>query len=247
MKLCLGLAAGVTAATFFACGGSSTTDPTGNPGDGSSGSPTGSSGSPASSGGTSGSTGTSGSSGTSGASGSSGSAGDGAPTRIACTSAFGSGLTSSHGRLDGYLVSIVPTNTHGSCNGDGSHLHLQVKANGEVYDIAVNLDTLEADTDAALPGGAWSEGWHANQRLDYPNDLGLHAPAFMLTDPNTQRTNISATLANANHISIYATGYGPGGAHDVHRRGASLDGAIAINPLDPKAHILAFRFTTDSF
>ncbi len=168
------------------------------------------------------------------------------PTRVACTSSFGSALSTTHGRLDGYLVAIVPASTHG-CNGDSSHIHLQVKANGAVYDVAVNLDTLEADTDIALPGGAWAEGWHPNMQLDYPKDLSLHSAAFNATSPTAQRMSIETALANANHVAIFATGYDTSGAHLVHRQSGGRDGAIVINPLDPKAHVLAFRFTTDSF
>lgn len=41
---------------------------------------------------------------------------DGAPTPVACTSSFGDGLNGgSHGRLDGYLVSVVVPGGHG-CN-----------------------------------------------------------------------------------------------------------------------------------
>ncbi|HEY8076466.1 MAG TPA: hypothetical protein VIF62_20215 [Labilithrix sp.] len=172
---------------------------------------------------------------------------DGTPTRVACTSSFGSALTTAHGRLDGYLVSIVPESTRNECNADSSHVHLQVKANGAVYDVAVNLDTLEATTDIALPGGAWSEGWHANSSLDYPTDLSLHSSAFTTTTSSAERMHIESALANANHVAIWATGYDPTGAHLVHRQGGGRDGAIAIDPLDPKAHVLAFRFSTDSF
>jgi hypothetical protein len=171
---------------------------------------------------------------------------DGTPNRVTCTSSFGSGLTADHGRLDGYLVAIVPAGQHG-CNADSSHLHLQISMKGSTYDVAVNLDTLEADLDAALPGGAWSEGWHDGTRLDYPTNLGLHAAAFTATSPDAQRTRITAALATANHVSIFATGYDATGAHDVHRQGGGRDGAIVIDPLSAKAHVLAFRFTTDSF
>src|SRR4051794_24097371 len=63
---------------------------------------------------------------------------DGAPTRIACTSSFGAALTNTptFGRLDGYLVAIVPPGGGSACNADSSHLHLQVRMNGAVYDVA---------------------------------------------------------------------------------------------------------------
>jgi hypothetical protein len=84
--------------------------------------------------------------------------------------------------------------------------------------------------------------------LDYPTSLGVHATAF--TQPATAAAlaqKIESELTSANHIAIFATGYGPTGAHDVHRRGSSEDGAIVIDPLSPSAHLMLFRFTTDSF
>lgn len=165
---------------------------------------------------------------------------------MACTSSFGSALTTDHGRLDGYLVSIVPPSTH-ACNGDSQHLHLQVKAGGAVYDVAVNVDGLEAEADAALPGTPWTEGWHAGEELDYPKDLALHAATFTLTGLAAVRQRVETALANANHVAIYTTGYGPAGGHLVHRQGGGRDGAIVIDPLGPKPHLLAFRFDTQSF
>ena len=171
---------------------------------------------------------------------------DGTPTRVACTNSFGSTMTTDHGRLDGYLVSVVPPNTH-QCNGDTSHLHLQVKAGGAVYDVAVNVDGLEAEADAALPGSPWAEGWHPGDELDYPKDLALHAPAFTLTGLSAVRQRVENAIASANHVSIYATGYGPTGGHLIHRQGSGRDGAIVIDPLSAKPHVLAFRFDTQTF
>jgi hypothetical protein len=144
-------------------------------------------------------------------------------------------------------VSIVPQNNGKACNGDSSHLHLQVEANAAIYDIAVNLDALLAEIDVALPSPAWTEGWHASARLDYPKDLGLHAPAFAGSAPSAQRSHLETTLAAANHVAIYATGYNTGGAHLVHFQGSGDDGAIVLDPLGAKPHVLAFRFVNDSF
>ncbi len=172
---------------------------------------------------------------------------DGTPTRQPCTSTFGTGLTTTHGRMDGLLVAVVPPGGMHPCNDDTGHVHLQVQIAGAIYDVAVNTDVLYAELDAPLPGGAWAEGWHSGESLDYPTTLGLHAAAFTTTDPATMAQKIETELASVNHISVFAIGYGPTGAHDVHRQGANEDGAIAINPLSPKAHLLTFRFTTDSF
>jgi hypothetical protein len=175
---------------------------------------------------------------------------DGTPTRVACTNNLGSALTSVHGRLDGYLVSIVPTTSH-NCNGDNQHVHLQVRANGAVYDVAVNVsDPQNVDylaKDHALPDGAWSEGWHPGQAgvLDYPS-IGVHAGDFAPTPQAALESDLDTELANANHVSIFMTGYGPDGGHLVHRNGNGTDGAIVIDPLGPP-RMLMFHFSTQSF
>lgn len=168
---------------------------------------------------------------------------DGAPTRKACTNAFGNAVTTFHGRLDGYLVAIVPTTQH-TCNGDSTHVHLQVLMSGSVYDVAVNVDGLEANLPHAMIGGPWSEGWHTtSESLDYPTALGIHSPSFATTNAQA----LIASLANANHISVFATGYGPTGMHLVHRKGNGNDGAIIVNPLGGTPQFFVFRFATDSF
>jgi hypothetical protein len=173
---------------------------------------------------------------------------DGTPTRVACTSALGHGLTATtHGRLDGTLVSVVAPNAK-SCPSDAQHLHLQVQMSGAVYDIAINLDGFEGETDAPIPGGPFSEGWHPDVALDYVKDLGLHSTALTVTTPSTIRQRVEAVLTSANHIAIFGTSYpGSDGAHLVHRQVGGRDGAIVVNPLGAKAHILAFRFANDVF
>ena len=172
---------------------------------------------------------------------------DGTPTRVACTGDFGSVLNAAHGRMDGYLVSIVAPGESFSCNGDRGHVHLQVRIEGATYDVAVNTHVLYAEVDAPLPGGPWREGWHAGMDLDYPTDMGLDSTAFTAETPAALAQTVISALATANHVSIFATGYGPGGAHDVHRRGHDEDGAIVVDPLSPAAHVWAFRFNTDTF
>jgi hypothetical protein len=172
---------------------------------------------------------------------------DGAPTRVPCTSEFGDALTATHGRLDGLLVSIVPPEAGPACNADTAHVHLQVQMNGGIYDVAVNTDTLYDEIDTPLPVGPWAEGWHPLDSLDYPGSLGVHSSSFTPTTPTALAQMIESELAGVNQISVFATGYGPTGVHDVHREGTNVDGAIAINPLDAKAHLLLFCFSTDSF
>ncbi|CAN5915419.1 hypothetical protein BH11MYX4_BH11MYX4_67880 [soil metagenome] len=172
---------------------------------------------------------------------------DGTPTRIACTSRLGSGLVPpNHGRLDGQLVAIVAPDAR-RCPSDASHLHLQILMTGAVYDVAVNLDGFEGETDAKLPGIPFAEGWHPMD-LDYVNDLGLHAPALTVTSAAAVRARLELVLASANHISVFGTAYpGSDGAHLIHRNGIAQDGALVVNPLAPTAKVIAFRFANDKF
>jgi hypothetical protein len=187
---------------------------------------------------------------------------DGAPMRRPCTGTFGSSLSMTFGRMDGYLVAIVPPGTGGGCHADTTHLHLQVQVNTAVYDVAVNVGTNDATNDVhsaaiehALIGPAWSEGWHTDAAVDvdYPT-LGVHASAIPL---HTQTENVSALmtdLATANHVSIYATGYDTNdGAHLVHRHTGTgsnfigTDGLVVTHPLSPTAHVRLFSFSNQTF
>src|SRR5258706_669036 len=74
---------------------------------------------------------------------------DGTPTRLACTSTFGTALTASptYGRLDGFLVAIVPPGNGSACNADSTHVHLQVRMTGAVYDVAVDVSNGQTGID----------------------------------------------------------------------------------------------------
>lgn len=171
---------------------------------------------------------------------------DGTPTRLACVGTLGGGLSPTHGRLDGTLVSVVPVKA-GGCPSDPDHLHLQIRMSGAVYDIAVNLDGLEGEIDAPLPGIPYAEGWHP-MTMDYPTDLGLHSTALSVSGRAAVRARVESQLTNANHISVFGTGYPKSdGAHLIHRSAGGRDGALVINPLAAKAHVLAFRFVNDAF
>ena len=177
--------------------------------------------------------------------------GDGPPTRQACTNQLGSALSQTHGRLDGYLVAIVPPGGS-NCNADSSHVHLQVKMSGAVYDVAVNVgsappsDVWHDDFDAPMPDGAWAEGWHPGYALDYVK-VGVHATTFTNQSMDGLVTELQDELADANHVSVFATAYGSDGAHLVHRTGGGNDGAIVVKPLSAKPHFLMFRFSDQSF
>ncbi len=182
---------------------------------------------------------------------------DGPPNRTsACTplsAQTGTAINTSFGRLDGTLAFVLPEDGTHSCNGDSSHVHLQVLANGEVYDVAVDIGTSPGDVslyeqDVALPDGAWAEGWHGTDTLTYTS-LGIHAPQFTAQDPASLSASLVSKLAQVNHVSIFGTAYTTdNGCHDVHYHGgAGGDGALFLEPLSPQAHGMFFRFRTDSF
>jgi len=175
---------------------------------------------------------------------------DGMPTRVPCTSQFGTALTSVYGRLDGYLVAIVQPGG-GPCNADSSHVHLQIKMNGSIYDVAVNVgSTGSADdvhtTTRDIPLPQWSEGWHPGVLEDYVS-LGVHSTDMTLQSRSQIASDLTSDLATVNHISVFGTGYGPDGAHLVHRNGQGHDGLVVTNPLSSPAHVRMFSFTNQAF
>lgn len=181
---------------------------------------------------------------------------DGTPTRQACTDTFGQGLTAKFGRLDGYLVSIVPPSSSHSCNADNDHMHLQVLMGGSVYDVAVNVaDSSSATTpvkfsevDAPALNGQWQEGWHtAGITFDYVSDLHLHSPNFGSVPTDQLAQKLETALKDVNHISVYATGYGEDGVHLVHRESGNTDGALVVRPVSAVPHVLAFCFADQGF
>lgn len=182
--------------------------------------------------------------------------GDGAPTRLPCVASFGAGLTASQfGRLDGFLVAIVAPGGDRACRADTDHLHLQVEANNQIYDIAINIgsDVHSATLDRAA-FSPWSEGWHytgdgssGSVFVDYPG-LGLHSNTIPLSNPQALVTAMTQDFATVNHISIYATSYNTSdGAHLVHYNGTARDGMIVTKPLSPQAHMRVFSFDSSSF
>jgi hypothetical protein len=122
---------------------------------------------------------------------------------------------------------------------------------GIIYDVAVDIGAFTGDAnlyeaDMPLPQGAWSEGWH-DVGLSYPQ-LGLHSTQFTSEDPTTLGQKIQSELAGVNHVSVFGDSYSTdNGCHDVHYENGTTDGALVINPLSPTAHILFFRFSTQTF
>lgn len=173
---------------------------------------------------------------------------DGTPMRRACVNSFGNGLTLAYGRLDGFLVAIVQPGS-GNCHGDTDHIHLQILANNMTYDVAVNVGTTTQDvhtTTRELSLPAWSEGWHPGVSEDYVA-LGVHSTDIPLESATQIGTDVTADLATANHISIFATGYAAGGVHLVHHTNGGHDGLIVTRPLSAPAHARLFSFTSQTF
>jgi hypothetical protein len=183
-------------------------------------------------------------------------ASDGTATRVACTNKLGNGLSATFGRLDGRLISLVPSGKKG-CNGDSGHLHLQVSANGGVYDIAISLvsdkttgspEVSLLERDAPLIDGPWQEGWHTSGvSLDYAKTLGVHSTDFTPTAQATLEAKLLASLQGVNHVTVFATGYDQTGAHLVHRNSGGHDGALVIHPTTGAPHYFLFHFATQAF
>ncbi|HWU90090.1 MAG TPA: hypothetical protein VN253_22660 [Kofleriaceae bacterium] len=171
---------------------------------------------------------------------------DGTPTRLPCTNSFGSALSTSYGRLDGILVAIVPPGTPG-CNSDPNHVHLQVRLDGSIYDVAVNVnvDVLTTMREVAVTTMPWAEGWHAGFGISYPG-LGVHAGDFTGSTTSQLVTDLIAELETVNHISVYGTGYNQSGAHLVHRNNG-FDGALILRPLSNPPSVRMYRFATQTF
>ena len=200
--------------------------------------------------------GSAGGSGGGAAGGSGGGSGDGTPTRAnSCEQTTGSAINTTHGRLDGYVTYVSVENAASSCSNDSSHVHIEVTSGGKLYDVAVDIGTSSSDEtyiyesdSIQMPDGAWSEGWHGSDGLTYTS-LGLTASQFVGATPSARTSGLEAELANANHISIYCTGYSTDdGCHDVHyHSGGGNDGALVLNPLSATPHMIFSRFSTDSF
>ena len=159
-------------------------------------------------------------------------------------------VNTTHGRLDGTLVYVLPVDGSSACNGDSAHVHLQIEVSGNVYDVAVDIGKSGDEVGwyektMSVPGGAWSEGWHGADDLGY-SSLGLSSSEFTTLDPSDMGSQIETLLASTSQISIFCTGYTPqdDGCHDVHYQdGTSQDGAIVLDPMAATSPVLFFRFT----
>ena len=162
-------------------------------------------------------------------------------------------INSTHGRLDGTLVYVLPVDGSGSCNGDSSHVHLQIEVSSLVYDVAVDIGSTGDDVGLyqeaiAVPSGTWAEGWHATDDLAYPT-LGLTSTQFPTASPSAIASQVESLLQSTSKVSIFCTGYTQGnGCHDVHyKNGAGEDGAIVLDPTAATSPVLFFRFQGQTF
>lgn len=182
--------------------------------------------------------------------------GGAAPRNSACTPLSqqkGTAVNTSHGRLDGTLVYVLPVDGSPACNGDDSHVHLQVEVSGSVYDVAVDVGTsgdevgFYEDT-MTVPGGVWAEGWHGTDALTY-SSLGVSSSELPLASPDAVAAAIESHLADTSKISIFCTGYSQdNGCHDVHyENGAGKDGALVLDPTSASSPMMFFRFSADTF
>jgi hypothetical protein len=185
---------------------------------------------------------------------------NGSALEDACAGAndWGKGLSTAFGRIDGTITAMaVPTNP--ACNQSNStHFVLEVEMNGAPYPLVVNVDDTDstgpdvyfAETDAALVGVPWQEGWHTDsaEKLDYAKDLGVASTAFTAVSENKLVSDIICELAPGDDVSVYALGWGVDGAHDIHRNsgGGGADGAIVLHATTAP-HYLLFRFSNQSF
>lgn len=167
----------------------------------------------------------------------------------ACTNSFGNVMVGANGRLDGTVSAIVaPSKTH-VCSADRDHVHVQVKVQGSVYDVAVNTNgvaMVEKDI-ASLPGGAWAEGWHRNAAVSYADDLGLHSNAFGAESNVSQQ--FMDDLASASEVSVYGWPYSKGGIHLIHKsRKTPQDGAFVVQgAAGAPSKLYAFKFDDQRF
>ena len=192
------------------------------------------------SGGTAGASGASGASGgTAGASGASG-AGGSAGTGVSCddkakpcASDFGSLFTKSNGRADGTLVALVRPSDQQCAQPNSTHVTLQLSIGGQVQRLVASVDGIAVTTvKAPLVGEPYAEGWHLDQVLDYPTDLGVHSGDFSAVTMDQAVDFICSKLELGAPVSVYAYSDGtkPSSAHQIHRNDKYPDGAIVANP-----------------
>ncbi len=143
----------------------------------------------------------------------------------ACASTFGSALTASFGRLDGTVVAVVTPADQQCAMPNGDHVIVQVRAQGAVYRMVVNVQSNFGDpnvrfgeTRAPLTAPAWSEGWHPGASIDYPTTLSLHTDAGFTPLPMAQLVaRVADAIPLGARVSTYATSTGGSYSHSAHK------------------------------
>jgi len=173
-----------------------------------------------------------------------------------CASTFGNALTKGFGRVDGTVVAVVqPKDTQCPLPND-DHLIVQVRMQGAVYRMVVNVESDRAGQDprvsylekaVTLPAPAWAEGWHTGLTLDYVKDFGARAGDFAPFAMTELSAKVAAVIPLDAKISVYSDTSGGASTHLVHRNNGTNDGAIVLDPDGPSPRALLFRFSNQDF
>jgi hypothetical protein len=186
---------------------------------------------------------------------------NGAGLEAACVtsgSAWGNGLSTQFGRLDGTLTAIATPGSSQCNQSNPTHLVIELTANGAPYPLVLNVNDARSgspvdfgETDAALVGEPWQQGWHTDsgEHLDYANNLNVHSDAFTPYGVSDLVNKVVCELTPGDNMSIYALGWGSNGAHDIHRNtgGGGADGAVVIHADQSTVHYMMFHFANQSF
>jgi hypothetical protein len=173
-----------------------------------------------------------------------------------CASTFGTALTAGFGRLDGTVTAVVPPNDQMCAAPNATHLVIQVKMGGAIYRMVVDVlsnvappDVYFYEMDAPLAAGAWADGWHAGDALDYVTTLGVHSTSFTAMKEADLVAKITSEIELGARISVFATNGSsePDSAHLVHRNLTNQDGAIVIGPDSAQPHYMLLRFNEQTF
>ncbi len=171
-----------------------------------------------------------------------------------CVHGFGGSLTQTFGRLDGFLHYVVLPDDY-QCPNDDNHVRLQVRMNGQYYDVPVNIEATgnldpkiyHYDLYADLYGEQWNEGWHTTGvDLDYYYDLGVTSSSFSGATLEELSAMFENEIVAGGRISVFMEAFDNSGGHNVHRNNYFSDGAIVINP-QTNPHYYLFRFSDQSF
>lgn len=173
-----------------------------------------------------------------------------------CASTFGTALPAGFGRIDGTVVAIVQPKDKQCALPNNDHVIVQVKMQGAVYRIVVNVQSDRAGADirvfylekpVKLPAPAWAEGFHGGVALDYVKDFGVKAAEFSPIALAPLSEKIAAVIPLDAKIAVYSDGTGGSSTHLVHRNDGTKDGALILDPDGPSPKAMLFHFATQDF